>query len=61
MCEFNIILNGETLFKDVVYAKNEGNNVIVKSVLGETKEFKDCKITEVNVNTTQLVLTATKP
>jgi predicted RNA-binding protein len=61
MCEFNIILNGETLFKDVVYAKNEGNNVIVKSVLGETKEFKDCKITEVNVNTTKLVLTAIKP
>ena len=61
MCEFNIILNGEALFKDVVYAKNEGNNVIVKSVLGETKEFKDCKITEVNVNTTKLVLTAIKP
>jgi predicted RNA-binding protein len=61
MCEFNVILNGETLFKDVVYAKTEGNNVIVKSVLGETKEFKNCKITEVNVNTTKLVLTAVKP
>ena len=47
------------MFKDVVYAKNEGNNVIVKNVLGETKEFKNCKITEVNVNTTKLVLTAT--
>jgi predicted RNA-binding protein len=58
MCEFNVILNGETLFKDVVYAKNEGNNVIAKSVLGETREFKNCKITEVNVNTTKLVLTA---
>ncbi|KON32163.1 hypothetical protein AC478_01095 [miscellaneous Crenarchaeota group-1 archaeon SG8-32-3] len=60
MCEFNIILNGETLFKDVVYAKNEGNKVIVKSVLGETKEFENCKITEVNVNTTKLFLTAIK-
>jgi predicted RNA-binding protein len=58
MCEFNVILNGETLFKDVVYAKTEGNNVIVKNVLGGTKEFKNCKITEVNVNTTKLVLTA---
>jgi predicted RNA-binding protein len=58
MCEFNVILNGETVFKDVVYAKNEGNNVIVKSVLGETREFKNCKITEVNVNTTKLVLTS---
>jgi predicted RNA-binding protein len=59
MCEFNVILNGETVFKDVVYAKNEGTNVVVKSVLGETREFKNCKITEVNVNTTKLVLTAT--
>ena len=58
MCEFNVILNGETVFKDVVYAKNEGNNVVVKSVLGETREFKNCKITEVNVNTTKLFLTA---
>ncbi len=60
MCEFNVILNEETLFKDVVYAKTEGNSVIVKNVLGETKEFKNCKITEVNVNTTRLVLTDAK-
>ena len=59
MCEFKVILNDETVFKDVVYAKNEGNNVVVKSVLGETREFKNCKIAEVNVNTTKLVLTAT--
>jgi predicted RNA-binding protein len=61
MCEFNVILNGETLFKDVVYAKTEGNGVIVKNVLGEAKELKNCKITEVNVNSTKLVLTALKP
>jgi len=61
MCEFNVILNGETLFKDVVYAKTEGNNVVVKNVLGEAREFKNCKITEVNVNTTKLILTAVKP
>ncbi|MBN1358004.1 CooT family nickel-binding protein [Candidatus Bathyarchaeota archaeon] len=60
MCEFKVILNGEILFKDVVYAKTDGDNVIVKSVLGEAKEFKNCKITEVNVNTTKLVLTAVK-
>ena len=60
MCEFNIILEGEILFKDVVYAKTKGNNVTVKNVLGEAREFKNCKITEVNVNTTQLILTAVK-
>jgi len=61
MCEFNIILDGEILFKDVVYAKTEGNNITVKNVLGEAREFKNCKITEVNVNTTRLILTAVKP
>jgi len=61
MCEFNVILNGKTLFKDVVYAKTEGNNVTVKNILGEAKEFKNCKITEVDVNATRLVLTVAKP
>ena len=57
MCEFNVIFNGKTQFKDVVYAKIDGSNVIVKNVLGETKEFKNCAITEVDVNSTRLVLT----
>ena len=61
MCEFKVILNGETMFKDVVYAKTEGNVVTVKNVLGEAREFKNCKITEVNVNSTRLILTAVKP
>jgi len=61
MCEFNVILNGKTLFKDVVYAKTEGTTVTVKNILGEAKEFKNCKITEVDVNATRLVLTALKP
>ena len=60
MCEFNVILNGKTQFKDVVYVKAEGINVIVKNVLGESKEFRNCIITEVDVNSTRLVLTQAK-
>jgi predicted RNA-binding protein len=60
LCEFNIILEGEVVFKDVVNAKAQGNKVIVKNVLGETREFNNCKITEVDVNSTRLVLTAVK-
>jgi predicted RNA-binding protein len=60
MCEFNVILNGKTQFKDVVYAKVEGNNVTVKNILGEAKEFKNCKIIEVDVNATRLVLVPLK-
>ena len=61
MCEFNVILNGKTQFKDAVYAKADKGNVTVKSILGESKEFKHCKIIEVDVNATRLVLAAAKP
>ena len=61
MCEFNVILNGKTVLKDVVYAKTDGNKVIVKNVLGEAKEIENCMISEVNVNTTRLVLAESKP
>ena len=56
MCEFNVILNGKTQFKDVIYAKVEGDNVTVKNILGEAKEFKACKIVDVDVPNTRLVL-----
>jgi predicted RNA-binding protein len=59
MCEFTVILNGKTVFKDATYAKAETNNVTVKSVLGETRQFKNCRIAEVDVNTTRLTLTST--
>ena len=58
MCEFKVILNGKTQFKDVVYAKTENGKVTVKNILGETKEFKNCRIVEVDVNATRLVLNA---
>jgi predicted RNA-binding protein len=61
MCEFNVILNGKVQFKDVIYSKVEGDNVTVKNILGEGKEFKNCKIVEVDVNSTRLVLSALKP
>ncbi len=56
MCEFNVILNGKIQLKDVIYAKVESNNVTVKNILGEGKEFKNCKIIEVDVNMARLVL-----
>jgi len=60
MCEFDVILNGKTVFEEVVYAKAIGDNVAVRNVLGEIKEFKNCRITEIDENSTRLVLTATK-
>jgi predicted RNA-binding protein len=61
MCEFNVILNGKVQFKEVIYAKVEGDKVTAKNIMGEAKEFKNCKIAEVDVNLTRLVLAALKP
>jgi predicted RNA-binding protein len=58
MCEFKVILDGDVVFKDVVYAKMESEKVFVRDVLGESKEFKNCKIIEVDVNSTRLVLSS---
>ncbi len=60
MCEFNVILNGKVQFRDVIYAKNEENKLTVKNILGETMEFKDAVIVEVDVNSARLVLSAKK-
>jgi predicted RNA-binding protein len=60
MCEFNVILDGKTVFKDVIYAKTESDKVIVKDVLGNSKEFRNCRIIEVDVNSTRLVLSTVK-
>ena len=56
MCEFNIILDGKKIFTEVVYAKDEDNSIKVKTILGEVKEFKNCKIIEIDVNKAKLVL-----
>jgi predicted RNA-binding protein len=61
MCEFDVILDGKVQFRDVIYVKVDGDNVAVRNVLGEAKEFKNCKIVEVDVNSTRLVLTTLKP
>ena len=58
MCEFNVTFNGKIVFKDVVYAKMEADKVVLRDVLGESKEFRNCKITEVDVNSTRLVLSS---
>jgi len=58
MCEFNVLIKGETVFKDAVYAKVDGNKVILKDVLGVSKEIENCRIVEVDVNSERLVLSS---
>jgi predicted RNA-binding protein len=58
MCEFTVILDGKEVFKDVVYAKMDREKVILRDVLGESMQLGKCKIVEVDVNSTRLVLSS---
>jgi len=61
MCEFNVILNGKVQFKDVIYSKVDGDKVIVKNIMGQAREFPNCRIAEVDVPNTRLILNSLKP
>lgn len=56
MCEFKVFLNGKEVWNDVIYAKVEDGKVVLRDVAGQLMEFKNCKIVEVDVNATRLVL-----
>jgi predicted RNA-binding protein len=56
MCEFAVFLNKEIICRDVVYAKIEGDKVLLKDVLGVIKTVENCKIVEVDVSSERLVL-----
>jgi len=56
MCEFKVMKKGEVVFKDAVYAKDNGNNVTVRDVLGVSKTFENSRIAEVDVHTERLLL-----
>jgi predicted RNA-binding protein len=58
MCEFKVILEGKTVFKEAVHAGIKDGKVTVIDALGQSKEFKNCKIVEVDVNSTRLVLSS---
>lgn len=60
MCEFKIILDGTQVAEDVVYARAEGKNVVLRDILGKSITLRDAKINEVNVLTTRMILTRTR-
>ncbi len=60
MCEFKVVVGGKVVFKDAVYVKADGGNVVVRDILGESKEFENCRILEVDVNSERLILASTK-
>jgi len=56
VCEFEVIVNGNIVFEDAIYAKADGDKVIVEDILGDSREFNNYRITEVNMKTTRVIL-----
>jgi len=59
VCEFKVFIQGKTVFNDAIYAKADNNKVTVKDVIGNSKTFENCKISEVDVSSERLVLSST--
>ena len=60
MCELKVMINRTLVFENAVYATTTGNNVVVRDIMGKSKEFKNHTITEVNIAKEQLILSPTK-
>ena len=60
MCEFKVYLKNENkeeiVAEDIVYAKNTGGSVVLKTILGNQVTIDNVDIIEVDVEAERLVL-----
>jgi predicted RNA-binding protein len=56
MCEFKVYLNGEKVLEDVVFAMADGNDIVIRDIIGTSKRLNNARIKEVNVLTTKIIL-----
>lgn len=56
MCEYKVYLEGELVFEDVIYARDLGGRILLRNVAGLTKVVENCRILEVNVEETKILL-----
>lgn len=60
MCELKVMIKTDLVFENAVYAAIAGNDVVVRDIMGKSKEFKNHTITEVNIAKEQLILSPIK-
>ena len=60
MCEFRVILDGKQIMEEVIYAKMDGEKIILRDIIGDEKTVENATILEVNVLNTLLTLQHTK-
>ena len=55
MCELKVILNGKTIMEDVVRITQEKDNIILQSLLGESKTVRG-RIKDVNLTKQEAII-----
>jgi predicted RNA-binding protein len=60
MCEFTVLLKGEQVMRDVVYAEVREGGVLLRTVLGEERFLEGCRILQVDVEKELLKLEASR-
>lgn len=56
MCEFSVYLDETKVFEDAIFCRVLNGKLLMKDILGQTKELINCHIVEVNVTKEKLVL-----
>jgi predicted RNA-binding protein len=56
MCEFKVLIKNEEVYDDVIYAKLEGEAIVLRDVLGVRKTIPSAIIEEVDVQAETLKL-----
>ena len=46
MCELKVVIDKNVVFENAVYATTAGNSVVVKDIMGTSKEFKNYTISQ---------------
>ncbi len=60
MCELTAFLHKDIVCRNVVYAKTEEQELVLKNALGAEKRVKHCRIAEVDMISKRLVLSSTQ-
>ena len=56
MCEFKVFIGKEKVFDDAVFCSVNKGTLVVKDILGQSKQFSNCHIAELNVTSETLIL-----
>ena len=58
MCELTAFLDKDIVYRYVVYAKIEEQDLVLKNVLGADRRIKGCRIVEVDMISKRIVLSS---